>query len=51
MTERPRDWQAMLEAGDQLAAAARQAAMERIAVAVLLAAVDRWEQLRETIKE
>jgi hypothetical protein len=42
---------ALLEAGDQLAAAARQAATERITVEVLLAAVQRWEQLRQEARE
>jgi hypothetical protein len=51
MAERPIAWQAVLEAGDQLADAARQAATERIAVEVLLAAVDRWERLRQAMRE
>jgi hypothetical protein len=51
MPERPRDWQAVLEAGDQLAAVARQAATERVTVEVLLAAVHRWEWLREAMSE
>jgi hypothetical protein len=51
MPERPRDWQAVLEAGDQLAQAARQAATERIPVEVLLAAVHRWEWLRQETRE
>jgi hypothetical protein len=51
MPERPVDWRAVLEAGDQLAEAARQAATERIAVEVLLAAVDRWERLRQAMRE
>jgi hypothetical protein len=51
MPERPVPWRDVLEAGDALAAAARQAATERIAVEVLLAAVHRWEWLRETMRE
>jgi hypothetical protein len=51
MPERSVDWRAVLEAGDQLADAARQAATERIAVEVLLAAVDRWERLRQAMRE
>jgi hypothetical protein len=51
MPERPRHWRDVLEAGDQLADAARQAATERIAVDVLLAAVQRWERLRQAAME
>jgi hypothetical protein len=51
MPEQRVPWRAVLEAGDQLAAAARQAATERITVAMLLAAVDRWERLRQAMRE
>jgi hypothetical protein len=51
MPDRPVPWQDVLEAGDQLAEAARQAATGRIAVEVLLAAVHRWEWLRQEARE
>jgi hypothetical protein len=47
----PVAWRAVLEAGDQLADAARQAATGRIAVEVLLDAVHRWERLRQEAME
>jgi hypothetical protein len=51
MPARPVAWRAVLKAGDQLAEAARQAATARIAADVLLAAVQRWERLRQATME
>ena len=46
MTDEPRNWRDVLEAGDELADVARQAAVDRIDVKVLLDAIHRWEWVR-----
>jgi hypothetical protein len=46
MTDEPRNWRDVLEAGDELADIARQAAVDRVDVKVLLDAIHRWERVR-----